>query len=98
MSIVYSIPVGAVIAQSLVPNDGYVEKLGVIGIVVGGAYFITRYFMARLDNKDAEIQRMSELHLNTVIVALKDSHDAKVKVAEALTALTAAIRDTSRTH
>lgn len=85
MNALWSVAAGSLIAEVIIPpaSDGWMEKLGVLGIVVAGSYYLMRYFMDTLSKKDELIRQMNEASTSRLDAAIRDGHDAKMKIAEA---------------
>lgn len=80
----WSLAAGSLLAQVLVPSgEGWIEKLGVLGIVVAGSYYLMKYFMDTLAKKDELIRQMNESSTTRLDAAIRDGHDAKMRIAEA---------------
>jgi hypothetical protein len=58
----------ALIAQTVIDplNPGIVERVGTAGVVVAGAYFIVKYFMAQIEKKDARLDGVQTAYVNAV--------------------------------
>lgn len=73
---------GVFVAQEMLPEAGVMEKLGVVAIVVTGAFYIVRYFMQQIAAKDALIERMMKENTAELVGAIRDGHDVKLKIAD----------------
>lgn len=85
---------GYLFAQSAVPTDPTMpflsfEKFGVAGLMLAGAWFMLRYFMAELAKKDGQL---SDLH-SKMLEEIRECAAAKSALASALSELKDEIHD-----
>lgn len=71
------VPAGsAFLAQQVIEpfNPNIFERLGTVGIVAVGSYYLVKYFMGQIDKKDARNETLQQAHVD----AIKQMHAEQV--------------------
>ena len=88
---------GFVLADSIMPaSASTTERLGTAGVIVLILLGGLRYFMKRLEEKDALIREMTDHHAAALLQELKDSARVREQLAVALHELSDAQRELTR--
>ena len=87
---------GAAIAQTMMPEVPSVERLGVAGLLVLGAYFMLRYFMGVVERKDALIKEMMDSNTTRLVEHIEAGYEVQREIKDALNSLASAVRERGR--
>jgi len=86
---------GVFAQTTITPESNILERLGTAGLLVMGAVFLVRYFIAELAKKDTYIERITKEHTEMLVSELKTAAASREQIALALRELTDHIRRNS---
>lgn len=90
--------------ELLMPMDPWMEKLGVVGVLVAAVMFMLKWMMRQLEKKDERIQaiteaatRAQEASTAQLVAVLRANHDAIAAAAEKDDAMRMALQELTMT-